>query len=262
MSSRPSRSKSGWPPPPMLKGKTALVTGGSRGIGRGIANEFADKGADVALFYAGNSAAADEAVKELAAKGGRAKAYRCDVANFDAVAGATKQVIEDFGAVDILVNNAGVVRDNLLLALSEDDFDAVVDTSLKGAFNMIRHLYRHMMRRPAGRIINMGSVVGLTGNKGQANYSAAKAGLVGLTKSVAQELAGRGVTCNLIAPGFIESDMTDAIPEKAKQEILNGIPAKRPGTPKDIAALAAFLASDAAGYITGQSICVDGGLSM
>lgn len=246
----------------MLKGKTALITGGSRGIGKGIATCFAQNGANVAVLYAGNAKAAEETVAELAALGVTVKAYQCDVADFAAVGEVTKQVLADFETVDILVNNAGVVRDNLLLALSEEDFDAVVDTSLKGAFNLIRHLYRHLMRRPAARVINMGSVVGVTGNKGQANYSAAKAGLIGLTKSVAQELASRGLTCNLIAPGFIESDMTDAIPEKARQEILDGIPAKRPGTPQDIANLAAFLASDAAGYITGQVICVDGGLSM
>lgn len=246
----------------MLKGKTALVTGGSRGIGRGIATRFAQNGADIAILYAGNDAAAGETVQALCALGVKSRAYKCDVTDFAAVGAVTKQAIEDFGAVDILVNNAGVVRDKLLLSLTEDDYDAVVDTSLKGAFNLTRHLYRHLMRRPAGRIINMGSIVGLTGNKGQANYAAAKAGLVGLTKSVAQELASRGVTCNLIAPGFIESDMSDAIPEKAKQEIIDGIPAKRTGTPEDIANLAVFLAGDGAGYITGQSICVDGGLSM
>lgn len=247
----------------MFPNKTVLITGGSRGIGRGIAQRFAEEGASIAILYAGNEAAAKDTIESLTKRGApKSIAYKCDVADFGATEAVVKEILSDFESVDILINNAGVTRDNLLLSLKEEDFDAVIGASLKGAFNMTRHLYRNLMRRPAGRVINMGSIVGINGNKGQANYAAAKAGLIGLTKSTAQELASRGVTCNLIAPGYIESDMSDAIPEKARKEILDSIPAKRPGTSEDIASLAAFLASDAAGYITGQVICVDGGLSM
>lgn len=245
-----------------LHGKTAVVTGASRGIGRAIALRLAANGADIALIYAGNEAAANETAAAVAAAGRTARCYRCNVASFTDTAETTAKIIEDFGGVDILVNNAGVVRDGLVLALKEDDFDEVVGVNLKGAFNMVKHLYRHFMRRPGARIINIGSVVGLSGNSGQVNYAAAKAGLSGLTKSVAKELASRGVTCNTIAPGYIYTDMTDALPDAVKEGILASIPAKRMGTPDDVATLATFLASDAAAYITGETIRVDGGMCM
>ena len=246
----------------MLKGNVAVVTGGSRGIGRAIALRLAKEGADVAVLYAGNEAAAAETVAEIETLGQRAKAYRCDVADYDGTKQTVEEILSDFRAVDILVNNAGITRDGLILQLDEAKFSAVLDTNLKGAFYMIKHLYAPMMRRRKGRIINISSVVGLTGNAGQANYASAKAGLIGLTKSVAKELAGRNITCNAVAPGFIATDMTDAMPEKAKQAVLSSIPMKRTGLPEDIAAAVAFLAGEDAGYITGTVLKVDGGLCM
>ncbi len=243
-----------------LQNKTALITGASRGIGRAIAEKFAAAGANVALIYAGNDAAANETMATVQSLGVKAKAYRCDVADFAATAATVAAVLEEFGGVDILVNNAGIVRDNLLLSMSEEDFDAVVGVNLKGAFNTTRHLYQHFMRKRRGRIVNISSVVGLCGNAGQANYAAAKAGLVGLTKSTARELASRGITCNAIAPGYIASDMTDTLSEPVKQKALACIPAGRMGTPAEVAELACFLASDAAAYITGEVIRVDGGM--
>ena len=243
-------------------GKTALVTGGSRGIGRAVALALAKRGAAVAIVYAGNETAAAETLAALEACGAKAAAYQCDVADFAATAAAVKQAEEAFGGIDILVNNAGITRDNVMLAMSEEDFDKVVATNLKGAFNLTRHVYSQFARRRSGRIINITSVVGLCGNAGQANYAAAKAGLVGFTKSVAKELAGRGVTCNAIAPGFIESDMTAVLTEQQRGGALANVPMQRMGAPEDVAALAVFLASDAAAYITGQVICVDGGMNM
>ena len=244
----------------MLKGKTALITGGSRGIGRAITLHMARSGADVAIVYAGNEAAAKETCATAQQQGVNAQRFCCDVADFAKTKELITQVLDMFGGVDILVNNAGIVRDGLVLSMKEADFDSVIDTNLKGAFNMIKHIYSHFMKKRGGRIINISSVSGITGNAGQANYSSAKAGMIGLTKSVARELAGRGVTCNAIAPGFIETDMTNALSEKVKEGAMHTIPMKRMGTPEDVANLAVFLASDGAGYITGEVIKVDGGL--
>ena len=245
-----------------LENMTAVVTGGSRGIGRAIALAMAQEGANVAILYAGNREAAEQTEQEIAQIGGKVRAYQCDVSSFEQTETITKQILEEFGQVDILVNNAGIVRDGFLLSMKEEAFGAVIDTNLKRAFHMIRHLYSHMMRKRSGRIINISSIVGLTGNAAQANYAAAKAGVIGLTKSTAKELAGRGVTCNAIAPGYIQSDMTDAMPEKAKEAIASQIPMKRTGLPQDVANLAVFLAGPGASYITGEVIRVDGGLAM
>lgn len=243
-----------------LENKTALVTGAGRGIGRAIAVELAKNGADVAVVYAGNSVAADETVSMIEALGRKAKAYQCDVSGFEDTKKLVDTVIEDFGGIDILVNNAGINRDSLMRSMKEEDFDAVINTNLKGTFNMIKHCYGHFIRKRSGRIINISSLAGLMGNAGQTNYAAAKAGIVGLTKSVAKELAGRNITCNAIAPGFIETDMTKKMPEKVLEAAVAQIPMKRMGKPEDIASMAAFLASDSAAYITGEVIKIDGGL--
>lgn len=246
----------------LLKNKVALVTGGSRGIGRAIALEFAAQGANVAIAYAGNTAAAEETLSALQELGVTARAYPCNVADFTATKALCDAVIADFGGIDILVNNAGIVKDGLILSLKEEDFDNVIAVNLKGAFNLTKHTYQHFMRKRSGRIINISSVIGLIGNAGQANYAAAKAGLLGLTKSTAKELAARGVTCNVIAPGFIDSDMTASLNEKAQAAILAAIPAHRTGSAQEVAHLAAFLASEHAAYITGQAISIDGGMHM
>lgn len=244
----------------MLKGKVAVITGGSRGIGKAIALKMAECGADVAVVYAGNEAAAQKTCEQIRQQGVKAEAYRCDVSDYTQTESLVKTILAEFGGIDILVNNAGIVKDSLLLSMSEADFEQVINTNLKGAFHMIKHTYRNFMKKRGGRIINITSVSGITGNAGQANYSSAKAGLIGLTKSVARELAARNVTCNAIAPGFIETDMTAALDEKIKETAVASIPLKRMGTPEDIANLAAFLASDGAGYITGEVIKIDGGL--
>ena len=243
-----------------LNGKTALVTGASRGIGRAIALRLAEDGANVAVIYAGSADKAEAVVNEITALGVNAKAYRCNVADSAAVNETVKAVTNDLGKIDILVNNAGITRDGLMLRMKDEDFDAVLDTNLKGAFNMMRACYSGFIRKKSGRIINISSVSGIMGNAGQANYSASKAGVIGLTKSVARELASRGITCNAVAPGFIQTDMTENLGDN--NPLLNSIPLGRMGKPEDIAAAVAFLASDSAAYITGEVLKVDGGLAI
>ena len=243
----------------MLKGKIAVVTGGSRGIGKAICLKFAENGADIAFLYAGNILKAEESLKELEKLGVKVKAYQCDVADADAVAAVVKEIVKDFGGIHILVNNAGITKDKLVPMMKAADFDAVVDTNLKGTFYMIKGVYPLFLKQKGGKIINISSVSGLMGNPGQANYSASKAGVVGLTKSVAKELAGRGVCCNAIAPGFIATDMTETLANDALRE---SIPMKRFGEAEEVAKLALFLASDHSDYITGEVIKIDGGLYM
>ena len=245
-----------------LTGKTAIVTGGSRGIGKAVCLELARRGCNIVLSFAGNTAAADQTVAECQALGVQALAVQGNVADADAVKALFDAALKQFGAVDILVNNAGITRDNLLMLLKEEDFDAVVDTNLKGIFLCMKAAVRPMMKQRHGRIISLSSVVGLRGNAGQVNYAATKAGVIGMTKSLAKELAGRNITVNAVAPGFIDTDMTAVLPEKAKEAILASIPMARLGAAEDVANAVAFLASDEAGYITGQVLAVDGGMSM
>ena len=245
-----------------LTGKIALVTGASRGIGRAIALKLSDAGAKIAINFAGNLAKAEEVKAEIDSHGGEALLVQGSVDNFEVVNSVVKKIVETWGTVDILINNAGITRDNLLIKMSESDFDEVIATNLKGVFNCTKAVTRMMMKNRSGRIVNLASVVGLTGNISQANYAAAKAGIIGFTKSAAKELATRGVTVNAIAPGFINTDMTAKLSEKIREETLNQIPMGKFGTPEDVANLAAFLVSDQAAYITGQVINVDGGLAM
>ena len=246
----------------MLAGKIAVVTGASRGIGRAIAIRLAGEGATVVINYNGSKEKAEEVKQEIEGAGGKAAVCQCNVADFDQCQAFIQKVIDEFGRIDILVNNAGITRDGLLMKMSEEDFDQVIETNLKGAFHTIRFASRQMLRQKSGRIINLSSVVGVTGNAGQANYAASKAGVIGLTKSAARELASRGITVNAIAPGFIEPDMTSVLSEKVKEGAAAGIPLGVFGKPEDVAAAAAFLASDEAGYITGQVLHVDGGMVM
>lgn len=245
-----------------LDGKIALVTGASRGIGKAIALELARLGADIVVNYAGNEQKAKDVAEEIKAIGRRSFIIQCDISDSDAVQVMVKETIDQFGRVDILVNNAGITRDNLLMRMKEQEWDDVINTNLKGVFLCTKAVTRQMMKQRSGRIINISSVVGRIGNAGQANYTAAKAGVIGLTKASARELAARGITVNAIAPGFIATDMTEELPNEAKEQLVGQIPLGTLGEVEDIAAAAAFLASDGAKYITGQVIGVDGGMAM
>ena len=243
-------------------GKTAVVTGGSRGIGRAVCLELARGGANVVLCYAGNEAAAAETVAACEALGAKALAVKCNVTDSAQVKTLMDEAVKAFGRIDILVNNAGITRDGLLMMMKEDDFDAVISANLRGTFLCMKAVSRLMMKQRYGRIVNLSSVVGLRGNAGQVNYAASKAGVIGMTKSLAKELASRGVTVNAVAPGFIDTDMTATMTESAKTATLAAIPMQRLGAPEDVARAVAFLASDSAAYITGQVLAVDGGMAM
>lgn len=240
--------------------KIALITGGSRGIGRAIALKLADEGCDVAVVYAGNEAAANATVDEIEEKAVRAAAFKCDVSDAAQAIDTVNKVIETLGTPDVLVNNAGIIRDGLAMRMKPEDFAAVIDTNLNGAFHMIRACLPAFVRRRSGRIVNIASVSGMMGNAGQANYAASKAGLIGLTKTVAREVAARGITVNAVAPGFIETDMTKSMSEAALKKGVEAVPMGRIGKPEDVANAVAFLASDAASYITGCVLKVDGGM--
>ncbi|MEK5497116.1 3-oxoacyl-[acyl-carrier-protein] reductase [Bacillus altitudinis] len=246
----------------MLTNKTAVVTGASRGIGRSIAIDLAKKGANVVVNYSGNEAKANEVVDEIKALGQQAFAVKADVSNAEEVQALMKQAVDTFGSIDILVNNAGITKDNLLMRMKENEWDDVININLKGVFNCTKAVTRQMMKQRSGRIINVASVVGVCGNPGQANYVAAKAGVIGLTKTTAKELASRHITVNAVAPGFISTDMTDKLDDNVQTEMLKQIPLARFGAPEDISNVVVFLASEGAGYITGQTIQVDGGMVM
>lgn len=246
----------------MLENKIALVTGASRGIGKAIALKLASEGATVIVNYNGSKERAEETVKEITDQGGTAEAMGCNVSDYSACENLVKEILEKYGRVDILVNNAGITRDNLLMRMSEQDFDDVISTNLKGAFNTIRHLSRQLLKQRSGKIINISSVSGMMGNAGQANYSASKAGVIGLTKSVARELASRGICVNAVAPGFIATEMTASMPESVLEEAKKSIPLGRVGNTADIANMVAFLAGEGGDYITGQVFCVDGGMAI
>ncbi|MCE5168008.1 3-oxoacyl-[acyl-carrier-protein] reductase [Paenibacillus profundus] len=245
-----------------LEGKVALVTGASRGIGRAIALSLAEAGADVVVNYAGSEAAANDTAAAIEALGRKALTVKANVGKAEEAEQLVKTTLEQMGRIDILVNNAGITRDNLIMRMKEEEFDQVIETNLKGVFNCIKSVTRPMMKQRSGRIINISSVVGVIGNPGQANYVAAKAGVIGLTKASARELASRGITVNCVAPGFIETDMTDALPEEYRQQLLAQIPLARLGQPEHIAKTVRFLASEDAEYMTGQTIHVDGGMYM
>lgn len=246
----------------MLTGKVAIVTGASRGIGKAIAQTLAAAGATVILNYNGSAEAAEAAVTDIRNRGGMAEAVKCNVAEDAESAAFVKTVLQKYGRVDILVNNAGITRDNLIVRMTEEEFNAVLDTNLKGAFHMIKHLTRTFMKQRYGKIINISSVSGILGNAGQANYAASKAGLIGLTKSVARELASRNVCVNAVAPGFIRTDMTEKLPEAVRDNAVGQIPLGKMGSPEDVAQAVLFLAEEASDYITGQVLCVDGGMAM
>jgi 3-oxoacyl-[acyl-carrier protein] reductase len=244
----------------LLENKTAIITGATRGIGRGIAEVFAKNGANVAFTYSSSAEAAKALEEDLAAHSIKAKGYQSNAADFDAAQELALKVIEDFGSIDILINNAGITKDNLLMRISEEDFDKVIEVNLKSVFNLTKAVIRPMMKQRSGSIINMSSVVGVKGNAGQANYAASKAGILGFTKSVALELGSRNIRCNAIAPGFIETEMTGVLPEETVKTWRDAIPLKRGGTPEDVANACVFLASDLSSYITGQTLHVDGGM--
>lgn len=246
----------------MLEGKVALVTGASKGIGREIACTLAGRGAYVIVNYNGSKDSAEAVVEAIKESGGQAEAYQCNVADYRAAEVMMKELTAKHKRIDILVNNAGITRDNLIMKMSEEDFDAVLETNLKGTFNTIRHIARQMLKQRSGKIINISSVSGVLGNAGQANYASSKAGVIGLTKTMARELASRGINVNAIAPGFIETEMTESLSDTVKEGAVEQIPFKRFGTTKEIADVAAFLASDQASYITGQVIHVDGGMAI
>ncbi|WP_296824097.1 3-oxoacyl-[acyl-carrier-protein] reductase [uncultured Megasphaera sp.] len=246
----------------LLTGKTAIVTGGSRGIGRAVSLLLAREGANVAIVYAGNTAAAEETKQQAEALGAAAAVFQCDVADEQAVADMVKAVKTQFGSVDILVNNAGITRDGLLMRMKEADWQAVLDTNLTGVYRCTKAVSKLMMKQRHGAVINLSSVVGETGNAGQANYAAAKAGIIGFTKAVAKELASRNIRVNAVAPGYVETDMTAGLPDSAKEDMLRSIPLGRPATADDVAQAVLFLASDQACYITGQVLNVDGGMVM
>ncbi len=245
----------------LLEGKNVIITGASRGIGMGIAQVFADHGANIAFTYSSSEAPALQLEKELMAKGVKAKAYKSNAADFQEADAFVLHVLEDFGGtIDVLINNAGITKDNLLMRMSEADFDAVIDINLKSVFNMTKAVQRTLLKQRSGSIINMSSVVGVKGNAGQTNYAASKAGMIGFTKSVALELGSRNIRCNAIAPGFIETEMTEKLDEKTVQGWRDGIPLKRGGSPEDIANACLFFASDLSAYVTGQVLNVDGGM--
>ena len=246
----------------MLTGKVALVTGAGRGIGKGIALRLAAEGAFVIVNYCGSRQAAEDTVAQMMEKGGQAAACQCDVSDFAACEQMAKEIITEYKHLDILVNNAGITRDNLLMRMTEEEYDRVMCTNLKGTFNTIRHFSRYMLKQHSGKIINISSVTGILGNAGQANYAASKAGVIGLTKSAAREMASRGICVNAVAPGFIETEMTEVLSEEIRQKLKQTIPLNRMGSVEDVAKVVCFLAGDASDYMTGQVLSVDGGMAI